>query len=274
MANLTFDEERVPLELDKWGVARVGGTKVALEGIIYLYRQGFTPEEIQWDFAVVDLGDVYSVIGYYLRRKEEVDQYMQECDDSWDAFVAELEAQPGAKEFYDRVRKARQRKEREAAEGSVMSDWALFINGIFDSVLADIVAAHSRQPGLTLFLQPFTGSPIVRLRDNMPSPEVPLTLYASTTGDLATISYTADIVGWENKRTINPARRDEVDAVLARYQHTEPGLEGNAGINLIHVRRMTKLETPFSVGELIKISDGKPLSANRSRAGGFSYIRA
>ena len=111
MPALTFDQERVPLKLDQWGIARVGNTKVALEWIISLYRQGFTPEQIQWDFDVVDLADVYSVIGYYLRRKEEVDQYMQERDDDWDKFVAELESQPGAKEFYDRIRQARQQKE-------------------------------------------------------------------------------------------------------------------------------------------------------------------
>ena len=268
MPPLTFDQERVPLKLDQWGVARVAGTKVALEGIIALYRQGFTPEQIQWDFDVVTLGDVYSVIGYYLRRKEEVDQYMQERNDDWDKFVADLESQPGAKEFYDRIRDS-----KDLRKGGKMNDWALFINGIFDKVLADITAAHSRNPETTLFLQPFTGGPIVRLRDNIPSLEVPVTLYASTTDNLSTISYTADIVGWENKRTINPARRQEVDSILEKHQPTEPGLEGNSGINLIHVRRMTKLATPFSVGELIKISDGKPLSAKRSRAGGFSYIR-
>lgn len=266
MPALTFDQDRVPLKLDQWGIARVGNTKVALEWIIALYRQGFTPEQIQWDFNVVTLADVYSIIGYYLRRKEEVDQYMQERDDDWDKFVADLESQPGAKEFYGRIKDLR--------KGGKMNDWALFINGIFDKVLADITAVHSHNPETTLFLQPYTGGPIVRLRDNIPSPEFPVTLYASTTDELATISYTADIVGWENKRTINPARRQEVDAILEKHQPTEPGLEGNSGINLIHVRRMTKLETPFSVGELIKISDGKPLSANRSRAGGFSYIRA
>ena len=111
MVKLTFDEERVPLREIEEGDVRVGNTKVALEGIISLYQQGHTPEEIQWNFDVVSLGDVYSVIGYYLHRKDEVDQYMRESDEAWDRFVEELESQPGAREFYDRVREFRRQKE-------------------------------------------------------------------------------------------------------------------------------------------------------------------
>ena len=111
MVKLTFDQERVPLREVEEGDVRVGNTKVALEGIISSYWQGYTPEEIQQDYDVVSLGDVYSIIGYYLHRKEEVDQYMRESEESWDRFVEELESQPGAREFYDRVREFRRQKE-------------------------------------------------------------------------------------------------------------------------------------------------------------------
>ena len=73
MVKLTFDEERVPLRETEAGTVYVGNTKVALEGIIFAYRRGSTPEEIQDAFDAVSLGDVYSVIGYYLHRKEEVE---------------------------------------------------------------------------------------------------------------------------------------------------------------------------------------------------------
>ena len=119
MVKLTFDEERVPLREIEEGDVRVGNTKVALEGIISAYWQGYTPEEIQWCYDVVSLGDIYSVIGYYLHRKDEVDQFMQESDEDWDRFVEELESQPGAREFYDRVREYRRQREaeRQAATG-------------------------------------------------------------------------------------------------------------------------------------------------------------
>ena len=116
MVKLTFDEERVPLREIEEGDVRVGNTKVALEGIISAYWQGYTPEEIQQDYDVVSLGDVYSIIGYYLHRKEEVDQFMRESEESWDRFVEELESRPGAREFYDRVREFRRQREQKEIE--------------------------------------------------------------------------------------------------------------------------------------------------------------
>ena len=111
MANLTFDEERVPLRETESGTVYVGKTKVSLEGVIFAYKQGYTPEEIQWSFDPISLGDVYSVIGYYLHRKEEVEEYLRDYQKRWDKTVEELMARPGAQEFYDRVRAFRQQRE-------------------------------------------------------------------------------------------------------------------------------------------------------------------
>ena len=92
-------------------------------------------------------------------------------------------------------------------------------------------------------------------------------------------SNTADIVDWENRLTMNPARRQEIDDIIRQYQPGEDGLydasatPGSPSLNLLHIRQMTKLEAPFSVAELIKVSDGEPLSTNRSRSGGYSYVR-
>ena len=111
MVKLTFEEERVPLREVQGGSVRVGNTKVALEGIIFAYRRGCTPEEIQEAFDAISLGDVYSIIGYYMHRKEEVEQYLEEYQKRWDKMVAELLAKPGAREFYDRLKKVRRQKE-------------------------------------------------------------------------------------------------------------------------------------------------------------------
>ena len=159
-----------------------------------------------------------------------------------------------------------------------MSDVALFINGIFQTVLEEIRSTHSKSPEQTLFLQPYSASPIAMLRDNVPSPEAPVTLYASVTNDLPTITYTADIVGWENKLTMTAARRREVNGVIETLQPGEGTLydysqTSNPSLNLLHVRRMVKLDSPFSVASLVKTSDDKPLSTIRSRSGGWSYVR-
>ena len=160
-----------------------------------------------------------------------------------------------------------------------MSDWALFINGIYETVLEDISAEQSKDPGLTLFLQPYSGSAIARLRGNVPSPESPVTLYASTTDKLDTVRYMSDIVGWEDKTAMTAARQQEVTAIIEQHQTKEGGLyfdaaaSGAISLNLLHVRRMVELQEPFSVARLIKLSDSKPLSTNRSRSGGYSYVR-
>ena len=107
MVKLSFEEEHVPLRDSEAGTVYVGKTKVALEGIVFAYKQGKTPEEIQWAFDAVSLGDVYSVIGYYLHRREEVEEFLEEYERRWDRFVEETLAQPEAREFYDRLEKSR-----------------------------------------------------------------------------------------------------------------------------------------------------------------------
>ena len=66
-----------PLTLDEDGIARVGGTRVTLKTVVeaFLYRSR-TPEQIAGDFRLA-VADVYSVIGYCLRRKDEVNAYLQ-----------------------------------------------------------------------------------------------------------------------------------------------------------------------------------------------------
>ena len=81
----------------------VGATKVALEGIVFAFKRGRTPEQIQWDFDAVSLGDVYAVIGYYLQRPEDVEEYLEEYQRRWDEMEKELESRPGVREFYDRL---------------------------------------------------------------------------------------------------------------------------------------------------------------------------
>lgn len=70
--------EPVPLATDADGVIRVAGTRVTLETVIDVYSTGATPEEISQDFPVLRLDDVYAVITYYLRHREEVEAYVEQ----------------------------------------------------------------------------------------------------------------------------------------------------------------------------------------------------
>ena len=158
-----------------------------------------------------------------------------------------------------------------------MRDYALFINGIYEVVLDDIAKAQAADPGLLLYLQPYAGSAIAALRDSPPSKDDSVLLYASTTSDLERVHYTAEIVRWDDKTQLGPARRNLIERRLAQYQPTEDGLYDAAGdgdgtsINLLTVRNIVKIPEPFPVEHLIKVSDNQP-HGKRTTAGGWSYV--
>jgi len=56
---------------------RLKGTRVGLEQVVSAYLAGQLPEEIAVEFPTVTLEQVHGVIAYYLRRREEVDAYLQ-----------------------------------------------------------------------------------------------------------------------------------------------------------------------------------------------------
>ncbi|OHB74297.1 MAG: hypothetical protein A2Z34_08740 [Planctomycetes bacterium RBG_16_59_8] len=75
---LTIASETVPLATGADGVVLVGKTRVTLDAVISAFLDGATAEEIAHQYPPLDLADVYSVITYYLRRRGEVDVYLQQ----------------------------------------------------------------------------------------------------------------------------------------------------------------------------------------------------
>ena len=76
--NLPIAAEPVPLRADSDGVVRVGNTRVTLETVIGAFLDGALAEEIAYQYPSLDLADVYAVIAYYLRRRSDVDAYLQQ----------------------------------------------------------------------------------------------------------------------------------------------------------------------------------------------------
>ncbi|NJK70496.1 MAG: DUF433 domain-containing protein [Microcoleus sp. SU_5_3] len=68
--------EPAPLELDANGVVRVGKTRVTLDTVVMAFLEGATAEEIGEQYTSLQLPDIYSTIGYYLKHKTEVDAYL------------------------------------------------------------------------------------------------------------------------------------------------------------------------------------------------------
>lgn len=75
---LSIVTETVPLVTDMDGVVRVGKTRVTLDTVISAFLDGATAEEIVHQYPSLNLADVYAVIAYYLRRRAEVDAYLQQ----------------------------------------------------------------------------------------------------------------------------------------------------------------------------------------------------
>jgi uncharacterized protein (DUF433 family) len=68
----------LPLETDADGVVRVSRTRVTLDTLVQAFSEGATAEEIAQQYPAVPLADIYSVIGYYLGQRGEVEAYLRE----------------------------------------------------------------------------------------------------------------------------------------------------------------------------------------------------
>lgn len=75
---LAIEKELVPFTVDSDGVVRIGKTRVTLDTVVTAFLEGSTAEEITQQYPALDLADVYSVIGYYLRRQPEIEDYLQQ----------------------------------------------------------------------------------------------------------------------------------------------------------------------------------------------------
>lgn len=80
--SLAVERETLPLATDATGAMRIGGTRVTLDTVVEAFNEGLTAEEISQQYPVLGLGDVYAVIGYYLRHREHVQSYLEERERS------------------------------------------------------------------------------------------------------------------------------------------------------------------------------------------------
>lgn len=100
----------VPLREDPPGVFRVGNSRVSLESVLHAYQQGEPPQGIVEMYPALKLGDVFTVIGYYLAHRAEVDAYLRQCDEEAAALRKRIEAsQPAGPTKEDLLSRAREK---------------------------------------------------------------------------------------------------------------------------------------------------------------------
>jgi uncharacterized protein (DUF433 family) len=79
--SIGFPAQAIPIREDASGALRVGETRVLLELVVDAFDDGATPETIVQRYETLDLADVYAVLGYYLRHREEVADYLRRRDE-------------------------------------------------------------------------------------------------------------------------------------------------------------------------------------------------
>jgi uncharacterized protein (DUF433 family) len=116
---LLIETEPIPLEADADGVVRVGGTRVTLDTVVAAFKDGATAEEIVYQYPSLNLADVYSVVGYYLQRRSDVEAYLRQRQQEMGKVREQNEARFDPCGIRDRLlaRRAEQKAVSDAAAG-------------------------------------------------------------------------------------------------------------------------------------------------------------
>ena len=89
---LVIEAESPPLRMSEGGTIHVGGSRVTLDTVVIAYQQGDSPETIADSYPSVPLAEIFAVITYYLRHRDEVEAYLAEGELIADRVRKEYEA--------------------------------------------------------------------------------------------------------------------------------------------------------------------------------------
>jgi uncharacterized protein (DUF433 family) len=92
---INLQPEAPPLREDASGTLRVGTSRVLVELVVRAFQDGAEPEAIAQRYPAATLADVYAVIAYYLRHREELEAYLADREREGDAVRQGLERHQG-----------------------------------------------------------------------------------------------------------------------------------------------------------------------------------
>lgn len=156
-----------------------------------------------------------------------------------------------------------------------MSSTSLYLNGVFEDTLKEILVAQTATPGLVCLLQPYSATKIKMLANQPPTLEQAKMLYMSTTTELTQVAYRAKIVGWKDKQLLNDTELEDFNKHIATHQPREKDVylqvKGKLCANLISISQLEHLPSPVPVTCFLKVGNNKALKP-RTRAGGIAYV--
>jgi uncharacterized protein (DUF433 family) len=107
--SFTAKTDAPPLREDATGALRVGDSRVLLELVIRAFQDGATPETIVQRYSTLTLPDVYAVIAYYLRHRDEIEEYLIQREQKAEETRQRIESQQGdLSEIRERLQARRQ----------------------------------------------------------------------------------------------------------------------------------------------------------------------
>src|SRR3954451_11230890 len=89
---LPLHTEVPPLRIDDGGAVRVGKSRISIDLIVEQYENGMTPEDMVRAYDTLALADVYAVIAYYLKHRNEVDDYRKGRQEEAEVLRRKIEA--------------------------------------------------------------------------------------------------------------------------------------------------------------------------------------
>jgi len=78
------------------GRLRIDGTRITVDRIATLYKQGQSPEDIAQTYPHLSLGQVYAALAYYHANREEIESVLAACDALYDELAGRRGPRGGA----------------------------------------------------------------------------------------------------------------------------------------------------------------------------------
>ncbi|MEX0611189.1 MAG: DUF433 domain-containing protein [Pirellulales bacterium] len=85
---------------------RIADSRVSLDSVVYAYWEGKSPEAIAEEFPTLSAEQVYGAVAFYLRNKQEIDEYLSQQNAKWQELASQSNSQHGP--LLDRLRSRRQ----------------------------------------------------------------------------------------------------------------------------------------------------------------------
>lgn len=86
---LLVDSMPKPVRKDKFGVFRVGASRISLDSVVQAFNEGLDAAEIREEYISLSLAEVHAAIAFYLHNKTAVDKYLEARDAEYERLRSE-----------------------------------------------------------------------------------------------------------------------------------------------------------------------------------------